>query len=159
MLDESGFYIYAGALPGGAQRQANLDRLVDVADGFEAGTSGSLTRFLAYTERLCAKGGDDVAHILGENDDVVRLMTIHKSKGLEFRVVFGAQLAKAYGGARKRAAQLHRDLGIDIRITTPNCTRGAPPSRRPPSPRARHARTPPRSCACSTCCSPARASG
>ena len=119
MLDESGFYIYAGALPGGAQRQANLDRLVDVADGFEAGTSGSLTRFLAYTERLRAKGGDDVAHILGENDDVVRLMTIHKSKGLEFRVVFGAQLAKAYGGARNEPLSCHRDLGVGAHYYDP----------------------------------------
>ena len=119
VLDESGFYIYAGALPGGAQRQANLDRLVDVADGFEAGTSGSLTHFLAYTERLRAKGGDDVAHILGENDDVVRLMTIHKSKGLEFRVVFGAQLAKAYGGARNEPLSCHRDLGIGAHYYDP----------------------------------------
>ena len=114
MLDESGFYIYAGALPGGAQRQANLDRLADAADAFDADVSGSLVRFLRHTERLRARGDGDAAHLLGENDDVVRMMTVHKSKGLEFRVVFGAQLEKGYGGARAELLSAHRDLGIGI---------------------------------------------
>lgn len=114
VLDESGFYIYAGALPGGAQRQANLDRLADAADAFDADVSGSLVRFLSHTERLRARGDGDAAHLLGENDDVVRMMTVHKSKGLEFRVVFGAQLEKGYGGARAELLSAHRDLGIGI---------------------------------------------
>lgn len=114
VLDESGFYIYAGALPGGAQRQANLDRLADAADAFDADVSGSLIRFLSHTERLRARGDGDAAHLLGENDDVVRMMTVHKSKGLEFRVVFGAQLEKGYGGARAELLSAHRDLGIGI---------------------------------------------
>lgn len=114
VLDESGFYIYAGALPGGAQRQANLDRLADAADAFDADVSGSLVRFLSHTERLRARGDGDAAHLLGENDDVVRMMTVHKSKGLEFRVVFGAQLEKGYGGARAVLLSAHRDLGIGI---------------------------------------------
>lgn len=114
VLDESGFYIYAGALPGGAQRQANLDRLADAADAFDADVSGSLVRFLSHTERLRARGDGDAAHLLGENDDVVRMMTVHNSKGLEFRVVFGAQLEKGYGGARAELLSAHRDLGIGI---------------------------------------------
>ena len=114
VLDESGFYIYAGALPGGAQRQANLDRLADAADAFDTDVSGSLVRFLSHTERLRARGDGDAAHLLGENDDVVRMMTVHKSKGLEFRVVFGAQLEKGYGGARAELLSAHRDLGIGI---------------------------------------------
>ena len=56
VLDESGFYIYAGALPGGAQRQANLDQFVNSACGFDREISGSLTRFLEYTEHLRQKG-------------------------------------------------------------------------------------------------------
>jgi len=114
VLDESGFYIYAGALPGGAQRQANLDRLVDVADRFDSDVSGSVVRFLRHTERLKAKGDGDAAHLLGENDDVVRMMTIHKSKGLEFKVVFGALLTRGYSGARAELLSSHRDLGLGM---------------------------------------------
>ncbi|MBR1559091.1 MAG: UvrD-helicase domain-containing protein [Clostridia bacterium] len=120
VLDESGFYTYVGALPGGAQRQANLDQLVASAGRFDREISGSLTRFLQYTEHLKARGDGDAAHLLGENDDVVRLMTIHKSKGLEFRVVFGAQLAKRYR-VEKTSAPLvaHRDLGVGMLYVDP----------------------------------------
>lgn len=119
VLDESGFYTYAGALPGGAQRQANLDRLVSVADRFDADVSGSLVRFLAHADRLKEKGDSDAAHLLGESDDVVRLMTVHKSKGLEFRVVFGAMLEKRFGGARAELLSTHRDLGIGLSFFDP----------------------------------------
>ena len=119
VLDESGFYIYAGALPGGAQRQANLDRLVSIAANFDNDVSGSLTRFLGHTEKLKQKGDGDAAHLLGENDDVVRMMTVHKSKGLEFKVVFGALLEKSYGGARFELLSSHRDLGLGVHYFDP----------------------------------------
>ena len=119
VLDESGFYIYAGALPGGAQRQANLDRLVSIAANFDSDVSGSLTRFLGHADQLKQKGDGDAAHLLGENDDVVRMMTVHKSKGLEFKVVFGALLEKSYGGARFELLSAHRDLGLGIHYFDP----------------------------------------
>jgi len=120
VLDESGFYIYAGALPGGAQRQANLDQFVGSACTFDREISGSLTRFLQYTEHLKQKGDGDVAHLLSENDDVVRMMTIHKSKGLEFRVVFGAQLSHAYRTEKSNAPLVtHRDLGVGMNYIDP----------------------------------------
>ena len=119
VLDESGFYLYAGALPGGAQRQANLDRLVATAASFDSDVSGSLTRFLGHTDQLRRKGDGDAAHLLGENDDVVRLMTVHKSKGLEFKVVFGALLEKGYGGAQSGPLSAHRDLGVGISCFDP----------------------------------------
>ena len=120
VLDESGFYTYAGALPGGAQRQANLDQFVASASGFDGEFSGSLTRFLAYTEHLRQKGDGDAAHLLGENDNVVRLMSVHKSKGLEFRVVFGAQLAKKYRVEKSDAPLVtHRDLGVGMSYFDP----------------------------------------
>ena len=120
VLDESGFYTYAGALPGGAQRQANLDQLVVSACAFDDEYSGSLTRFLQYIERRREKSDGDVAHLLGENDNVVRMMTVHKSKGLEFRVVFGAQLGKRYHKERTVAPLLcHRDLGIGMNYFDP----------------------------------------
>ncbi|MEE1199231.1 MAG: UvrD-helicase domain-containing protein, partial [Christensenellales bacterium] len=98
VLEESGLYVYVGALPGGAQRQANLDRLAMEAERFDREVSGSVVRFLEHTRRIREKGDGDAAHLLGENDDVVRMMTVHRSKGLEFRVVFGALLGKRYGG-------------------------------------------------------------
>ncbi len=113
VCDESGFYAYAGALPGGAQRQANLDALVTRAERFDASTSGSLTRFLDDAEHMRARGDGDSAHLLGEGDDVVRLMTIHKSKGLEFPVVFGALTARAFRGATgAEPLRAHRELGL-----------------------------------------------
>ena len=121
VLDESGFYAYAGALPGGAQRQANLDQLAVSAGDFDREISGSLTRFLEYTEYLRARGDGDAAHLLGENDDVVRMMTVHKSKGLEFRVVFGAQLEKRYRVERVSAPLVvHRDLGMGMSYVDPD---------------------------------------
>jgi len=113
ILDESGLYDCAGALPGGRQRQANLNQLVYNAAQFDQNVSGALTRFLKHTEKLKEKGDGDDAHILGENDDVVRLMTVHKSKGLEFPVVFGAMLSRRYNS--RSASELlsaHRNLGL-----------------------------------------------
>ena len=120
VLDESGFYTYAGALPGGAQRQANLDQFVAAAGSFDRENSGSLTRFLQYVAHMKDKDDGDAAHLLSENDNVVRLMTIHKSKGLEFRVVIGAQLAKRYL-VEKSSAPLstHRDLGAGMLYVDP----------------------------------------
>ena len=120
VLDESGFYTYAGALPGGAQRQANLDQFAIGAGRFDREISGSLTRFLQYTEHLRARGDGDAAHLLGEGDDVVRLMTVHKSKGLEFRVVFGAQLGRRYQTDNTGAPLLaHRELGMGMGYVDP----------------------------------------
>ena len=120
VLDESGFYTYAGALPGGGQRQANLDQFVASAAAFDGEFSGSLTRFLAYTEHMRQKGDGDAAHLLGENDNVVRLMSVHKSKGLEFKVVFGAQLSKNYKVEKSSAPVLtHRDLGVGMSYFDP----------------------------------------
>ncbi len=113
ILEESGLYDCAGALPGGPQRQANLNRLISNAAAFDQNISGSLTRFLLHTEKLRARGEGDGAQLLGENDDVVRLMTVHKSKGLEFPVVFGAMMNRRYGsGSRSEPLATHRELGL-----------------------------------------------
>ena len=113
IFEESGLWDCMAALPGGAQRSANLDRLVYNAARYDQNVSASLTGFLKHTEKLQARGDGDDAHVLGENDDVVRLMTAHKSKGLEFPVVFGAMLQHGYN-TRSGSAILtaHRDLGL-----------------------------------------------
>lgn len=83
------FYDFAGGLPGGKQRQANLRSLYDRARKYEETSFRGLFRFLRFIERMREKGEDlGTARSLGEQEDVVRIMTIHKSKGLEFPVVF-----------------------------------------------------------------------
>lgn len=120
IFDESGLYDACGALPGGRQRQANLDRLVSNAAAFDQNQSSSLTRFLAHVEKLRARGDGDDAHILGENDDVVRLMTVHKSKGLEFPVVFGAMMERKYSRrASTESLIVHRKLGVGAKYCDP----------------------------------------
>ena len=119
VLNESGFYDYAAALPGGRQRQANLDRLINDAAKYDSEMSGSLSRYLKHAENLRAKGDSDAAHLLGENDDVVRMMTIHKSKGLEFRVVFGALTGKSFSARRMPELVSHSDLGVGFLLADP----------------------------------------
>ncbi|MGI6239430.1 MAG: UvrD-helicase domain-containing protein [Christensenellales bacterium] len=115
VIDESGIYAYAGALPGGAQRQANLDMLIVRAGAYDRDVSGSLNRFLTLTDGMRARGAGDSAQALGEADDVVRLMTIHHSKGLEFKVVFGARLATKTRTERAEDSVLcHPQLGIGL---------------------------------------------
>ncbi len=103
------------ALPGGKQRKANLDRLSARAAQYEANQSGGLTGFLRYAERMRARGDDEVAHTVGEADDVVRVMTVHKSKGLEFPVVIGVGLGRRFRAGRGGDGPLaHRDLGLGM---------------------------------------------
>ena len=88
---ETGYYDYVGALPGGVLRQANLRMLIEHAAEYEETDSRSLFAFLRFVERM--KNADTdlaAAKTLGDSEDVVRIMTVHKSKGLEFPVVFVA---------------------------------------------------------------------
>ncbi len=95
LMIESKYYIYAGAMKGGVQRQANLRVLIDRALTFRLGKISSLTGFIEYLNVLKKnniKTGE--ASIAGENDNLVRIMTIHKSKGLEFPFVIVTGLSK-----------------------------------------------------------------
>lgn len=91
------FLDFVGGMPGGKQRQANLRALYDRARQYEATSFRGLFRFLRFIERMQDRGDDlGVARALGEQEDVVRIMTIHSSKGLEFPVVFVAGLSKPF---------------------------------------------------------------
>ncbi|MZP31007.1 helicase-exonuclease AddAB subunit AddA [Heliobacterium undosum] len=111
---ETGFYDYAGAMPGGGQRQANLRALYDRARQYEATTFRGLFRFLRFIERLQDQGGDlGTARALGEKENVVRIMSIHKSKGLEFPVVFVAGLGSQFNlQDLRRDLLIHKNLGL-----------------------------------------------
>ena len=112
ILEDTGYYVFCGALEGGRRRQLNLDLLCKRAEDYENGGGYSITGFTRLMELAAASSDGEGAHELGENDDVVRLMTAHKSKGLEFRVVFAAQLARKYSaGGKDGSVFLDRDLG------------------------------------------------
>ncbi|NBG87360.1 helicase-exonuclease AddAB subunit AddA [Isachenkonia alkalipeptolytica] len=114
LLRETGYYYFLGAMPGGKQRQANLRILLDRASEFQQTSIKGLFQFIEFMEKI-KQGSDDfgAAKILGEKENVVRLMSIHKSKGLEFPVVFLAGLGKQFNKMDIRSPMLmHKDLGL-----------------------------------------------
>jgi ATP-dependent helicase/nuclease subunit A len=111
---ETGYYAYAGGLPGGSQRQANLRSLHDRARLFDQFTRQGLARFLRFIDRLRETEGDlGPPPPLGEGENAVRIMSIHRSKGLEFPVVFLAGLGKRFNLTDTTGDLVcHRDLGF-----------------------------------------------
>ncbi|NHM31712.1 helicase-exonuclease AddAB subunit AddA [Neobacillus terrae] len=115
------FYDFAGGLPGGKQRQANLRALYDRARQYEETSFRGLFRFLRFIERMMERGDDlGAARALGEQEDVVRLMTIHSSKGLEFPVVFIAGLSRQFNQMDIRKSYLiDKDFGFAAKYVDP----------------------------------------
>ncbi|SEB40972.1 helicase-exonuclease AddAB subunit AddA [Paenibacillus sp. GP183] len=115
---QTGYYDFAGGLPGGLQRQANLRALYDRSRQYESTSLRGLFRFLRFVERMKDSGGDlGTARALGEQEDVVRIMSIHKSKGLEFPVVFAAGMAKLFNQRDLNDTfLLHKELGFGPRF-------------------------------------------
>ncbi len=118
VLLETGFYYYVGAMPGGIQRQANLRILHDRARQFQNTSFKGLFQFLRYLDQVRASSGDmDMAKILSENDNVVRLMSIHKSKGLEFPIVIVAGMGRQFNlRDLTNPLLLHKELGLGPRF-------------------------------------------
>ena len=115
LLDETGYYVYVGALPGGLERQANLRLLGERAATYESTQFGGLHGFLKYVEQLKRVGQDmSTATTLGEGDDVVRIMSVHKSKGLEFPVVIGLNLGAKLRGGTPSDLVLNGDMGLGL---------------------------------------------
>jgi len=111
---ETGYYSIVGAMPAGEQRQANLRILFERARQYEETSYKGLFNFINFIDQLKTSKGDmGSAKILGENDNVVRIMSIHKSKGLEFPVVILAGCGKKFNlqDMNKRIL-LHQDLGL-----------------------------------------------
>ena len=115
IYSETGFVAQAGALPGGAARQANLHLLVSRARSYMQAQGGSLTGFLRYAQKLRAGGDSMSASAIGESEDVVRIMTTHKSKGLEFPVVFVLGLGRKMNTQSVRARVLmDGEMGVGL---------------------------------------------
>lgn len=114
ILDDTEYYDYVSAMPSGAKRRANIDMLIERAVQFESTSYKGLFNFIRYIDKIRDYEIDfGEASILGENEDVVRIMSIHKSKGLEFPIVFVSGLGKMFNNqdARSRVV-IHSDLGI-----------------------------------------------
>ena len=114
LYEETGFYLYASAMPGGSLRRANLDLLLEKSIAFEKGIYSGLYQFLRYVEKLDKnRKTQEEARILGEDENLVRIMTIHKSKGLEFPVVFLVGLGRKWNTKDlDRRILLHSRMGI-----------------------------------------------
>lgn len=116
VLKETGYGDYVSAMPAGEQRSANLQMLLEKAIAYENTSYKGLFHFVRYIEELQKYDVDfGEADIVGENEDVVRIMSIHKSKGLEFPVVFVAGLGKIFNKQDVRSKLvLHPELGIGL---------------------------------------------
>lgn len=114
IYSDTGFYEYCGLMPNGALRQANLRMLFERAEEYEKTSFKGLFNFIRFIEKLKVGSGDmSAAKIISENENVVRIMSIHKSKGLEFPVVFISNFSKA-ANLRDLSDNilLHADIGI-----------------------------------------------
>ena len=117
LIRETGYYEYIGGIPGGGQRQANLRALVDKAVQFQSSQMKGLFSFINYIEAIRKrKVPMGQVKLMGENDDVVRIMTIHKSKGLEFPMVLTGGLGKRFNrDSDTYQISLHKDIGLGLR--------------------------------------------
>lgn len=116
LLKETGYGSYAAAMPAGKRRQANLRMLVEKAVAYENTSYKGLFHFVRYIDQLQKYDVDfGEADMVSENEDVVRIMSIHKSKGLEFPVVIVAGLGKNFNrqDVRNRMV-LHPELGMGL---------------------------------------------
>ena len=113
---ETGFYNYVALLPNGNLRQANLKMLFEKAKQYEKVSFKGLFSFINFIDKVKTSSGDmSAAKIVGENDDVVRIMSIHKSKGLEFPIVFLSSTGKKFNMQDLNMPILiHQDIGFGI---------------------------------------------
>ncbi|MCI9913493.1 helicase-exonuclease AddAB subunit AddA [Clostridioides difficile] len=113
LYTRTGYYAYVGALPGRSQRQANLKVLFERAKQFEETSLKGIFNFVNFIEKLKKSSSDmGSAKTLGENANVVRIMSIHKSKGLEFPVVICSAMGKNFNTQDfKKSILYHHNLG------------------------------------------------
>lgn len=116
LLNKTNYYNFVKAMPSGNQRKANIDMLKEKAAAYENGSYKGLFNFIRYIEKLNKYEVDmGEASILSDTDNAVRIMTIHKSKGLEFPIVFVANMNKQFNmtDARSKIA-LHFNMGVGM---------------------------------------------
>lgn len=116
LFDVTGFADYVAAMPAGERRIQNLEMLLEKAIAFEKTSYKGLFHFVRYIDQLQKYEVDfGEADVTGENEDVVRIMTIHKSKGLEFPIVFVSGMGKKINMRdTSEALVIHSDLGVGL---------------------------------------------
>lgn len=121
LYDDTAYVDFVGAMPGGDVRQANLKALYDRARQYEEAGFRGLFRYLQLMDKMKEDGLDLApAKVVSEKEDVVRIMSIHKSKGLEFSVVFVADMGKAFNRRDTQDQILfHNRLGIGLKQYDP----------------------------------------
>ncbi len=121
LYDDTGYYYYVSLLPHGDSRQNNLKVLLKKATDFEKSSFKGLYNFLTFIDNVTLSSGDfDSPSELSENDDVVRIMSIHKSKGLEFPIVILSGTSKKFNNKDMRNPIIcHQDLGFGFDIVDP----------------------------------------
>lgn len=114
VYEETGFVRYISTLPAGVKKKANLELLKKYAEKYEAEHNKRLFGFMQYLEKLSkTPGGLPEAKVVGEDENLVRIMSIHKSKGLEFGVVLLCDTNKKFNEMDIRnEVLLHNELGI-----------------------------------------------
>ena len=114
IYEETDYYNYVRALPLGEKRQANLDQLLEDAKQFEKGSYSGLFHFIRYIEKVKKQEQDQgEATVFSEKDDLLRIMSIHHSKGLQFKVVFLSQLHKTFNKMDSKVKMLmDAELGL-----------------------------------------------
>ena len=114
VIRDSGYYAATGALPKGELRQANLRMLYQRALDFEQSGGETLSGFLTMMEQQATADDRTTAKILGEGENLVRIMTMHKSKGLEFPVVFCMQMSGKLHKPNRDDILMHTSLGLAL---------------------------------------------
>lgn len=116
IIEKEGYDDYIMAMPGGVQRKANLQMLLEKAIVFEKTSYKGLFHFVRYIDQLQKYEVDyGEANIANEQNQVVRLMSIHKSKGLEFPIVFVVGMGKQFNtSAAKQGVVVHPDYGVGL---------------------------------------------
>lgn len=121
LIRDTGYDLMMEALPGGAKRRANLDALIEKASAYEQTSFHGLFHFIRYIESLRKYEVDyGEADIADERADLVRIMTIHASKGLEFPICFVGGLGKQFNAQdEKKAIVQDAELGVGIDYVNP----------------------------------------
>lgn len=116
LIEETGYGLYIAAMPGGEQRLANIEMLVEKASAFEGTSYKGLFNFVRYIEQLQKYDVDyGEANIADEQANTVRIMSIHKSKGLEFPIVFAAGMGKRFNTRDVTGSIIiHPELGVGL---------------------------------------------
>ena len=113
---DTGYYNYVSVMPDGILRQANLKLLFEKAKQYEKVSFKGLYNFIGFIEKIRTSSGDlSSAKLIGENENVVRIMSIHKSKGLEFPLVFLCNANKKFNTQDLNSQiLLHQDIGLGV---------------------------------------------